>query len=117
VSPQDDCLFCRIVSGAVPSRQAYADETVIAFHDVNPGAPTHVLVVPRRHIEGMASLEAEDGALLSAMAHAAKQVAHETGIDKTGYRLVWNVGPDAGQSVFHLHLHVIGGRKLAWPPG
>jgi histidine triad (HIT) family protein len=117
MAEQEDCLFCRIVSGAIPSRQAHADDTVIALHDVNPGAPTHVLVIPRRHISGIDAPEAEDGALLAAMIRAAKQVAHETGIDATGYRLVWNVGPDAGQSVFHLHLHVLGGRKMAWPPG
>src|SRR5262252_8042594 len=99
MSEQQDCLFCRIVSGAIPSRQIYSDDTVIAFHDVNPGAPTHVLVIPRRHISGMAAPEAEDGALLVAMIRAAKQVARETGSDATGYRLVWNSGPDAGQSV------------------
>ena len=117
MSQREDCLFCRIVSGAISSHQVYADDDVIAFHDVNPGAPTHVLVISRRHIEGIAAPEAEDGALLRAMIHVAKQVAHETGIDATGYRLVWNVGPDAGQSVFHLHLHVLGGRQMAWPPG
>jgi histidine triad (HIT) family protein len=117
MSAQENCLFCRIVSGAIPSRQVYSDDDVIAFHDVNPGAPTHVLVIPRQHIEGIAAPGAEDGALLREMIHAAKQVAHETGVDATGYRLVWNVGPDAGQSVFHLHLHVLGGRQMAWPPG
>ena len=117
MTEQEDCLFCRIVAGTIPSRQAYADDAVIAFHDVNPGAPTHILVIPRRHISGIAAPEAEDGALLAAMIRTAKQVAHDTGIDATGYRLVWNVGPDAGQSVFHLHLHVLGGRQMAWPPG
>jgi histidine triad (HIT) family protein len=117
MAEQEDCLFCRIVSGAIPSQQVYADDDVIAFLDVNPGAPTHVLVIPRRHIGGIDAPEAEDGALLTAMIRAAKQVARETGIDATGYRLVWNVGPDAGQSVFHLHLHLLGGRQMAWPPG
>jgi histidine triad (HIT) family protein len=117
MTEQENCLFCGIVSGAIPSRQAYADDDVIAFYDVNPGAPVHVLIIPRRHIRGIDAPEAEDGALLQAMIHAAKQVAHETGVDTSGYRLVWNVGPDAGQSVFHLHLHLLGGRPLAWPPG
>jgi histidine triad (HIT) family protein len=117
MTEQENCLFCGIVSGAIPSRQAYADDDVIAIYDVNPGAPVHVLIIPRRHIRGIDAPETEDGALLQAMIHAAKQVAHETGVDASGYRLVWNVGPDAGQSVFHLHLHLLGGRPLAWPPG
>jgi histidine triad (HIT) family protein len=116
-SERPACLFCRIVSGEVPSTQVYSDDTVVAFRDVNPQAPVHVLVVPRRHIAGINAPEAEDGAVLEALVKAANRVAREQGVDTSGYRLVWNVGPHAGQSVFHLHLHVLGGRPLTWPPG
>ena len=111
------CLFCRIVSGEIPSNQVYSDDDVIAFRDVNPQAPLHVLVIPRRHIPSVNSPEAEDGAVLSAMVRAANTIAREQGVAESGYRLVWNVGPDAGQSVFHVHLHLLGGRPLGWPPG
>ena len=111
------CPFCRIVAGTLPSEQVYSDETVVAFRDLNPQAPLHVLVIPRRHIRGINAPEAEDGALLAAIVRAANQIAREHSAAESGYRLVWNVGPDAGQSVFHLHLHVLGGRRLGWPPG
>ncbi|SRR5579875_819533 len=113
----EGCLFCGIATGAIPSTRVYEDEKVIGFRDINPGAPTHVLIIPRTHIAGINTPEAEDSAILSALVHAAKQIAQREGIAESGYRLVWNVGPDAGQSVFHLHLHLLGGRKLAWPPG
>ncbi|HEX9069031.1 MAG TPA: histidine triad nucleotide-binding protein [Ktedonobacterales bacterium] len=111
-----ECAFCRIIAGTLPSRMAYQDDTVVAFHDLHPAAPAHVLVVPRRHVSGINDPAAEDGVLLSAMVRAANAVARALGLEN-GYRLVWNVGPDAGQSVFHLHLHVLGGRSLGWPPG
>ncbi|MGO8948887.1 MAG: histidine triad nucleotide-binding protein [Ktedonobacterales bacterium] len=111
------CIFCRIVAGASPSSGVYADDTVVAFRDRNPVAPVHVLVVPRRHIPGINAPEALNGQLLSSLTSVANQIAASEGIAKTGYRLLWNVGPDAGQSVFHLHLHLIGGRPLGWPPG
>jgi histidine triad (HIT) family protein len=111
------CPFCRIATGTLPSEQVYRDEMVVGFRDLNPQAPLHVLVIPRRHIGGINAPEAEDGALLAAMVRAANQIAREQGVAESGYRLVWNVGPDAGQSVFHLHLHVLGGRRLGWPPG
>ncbi len=111
------CVFCRIVAGDFPSAQVYADDTVVAFRDRNPAAPVHVLVVPRRHISGIRSPEAQDGSLLSSLVRVANQVAESEGIAETGYRLVWNAGPDAGQSIFHLHLHLLGGRPLGWPPG
>ncbi len=117
VSPRPGCIFCRIASGEIPSAQVYSDEQVVAFRDTNPQAPLHVLVVPRAHISGISTVEAEQGAVLSAMIHAANTVAREQGVAERGYRLLWNVGPDAGQSVFHLHLHVLGGRRLGWPPG
>lgn len=112
-----DCLFCSIVAGDAPSAQVYQDERVIAFRDRHPQAPTHVLVIPRAHITGADAPAAEDGAVLAAMLRAANLVARQEGLAERGYRLVWNVGPDAGQSVFHLHLHVLGGRPLRWPPG
>ncbi|HEX6122264.1 MAG TPA: histidine triad nucleotide-binding protein [Ktedonobacterales bacterium] len=113
----EGCLFCGIVAGMVPSQQVYADEQVIAFRDLRPQAPVHVLVIPRRHIAGIDAIGVEDGPLLLALARAANEIARGEGIAESGYRLVWNVGPHAGQSVFHLHLHVLGGRPLGWPPG
>lgn len=111
------CPFCRIAAGTLPSEQVYHDETVVGFRDQHPQTPLHVLVIPRRHVRGINAPEAEDGAPLAAMVRAANQIAREQGAAESGYRLVWNVGPDAGQSVFHLHLHVLGGRRLGWPPG
>lgn len=112
-----NCPFCRIASGDAPSAQVYSDDQVVAFRDVRPQAPVHVLVIPRAHIAGINTPEAEQGAVLSALVRAANIIAREQGIVESGYRLVWNVGPNAGQSVFHLHLHVLGGRPMEWPPG
>lgn len=111
------CPFCRIAAGQTPSTQVYSDEQVVAFRDARPVAPTHILVIPRRHISSINAPEAADGALLTALVRAANAVARESGVAETGYRLVMNVGPHGGQSVFHLHLHVLGGRPLGWPPG
>lgn len=113
----ENCLFCRIVAGEIPSVRVYEDERVIAFRDINPGAPTHALIIPRAHVRDITAAEAGDGDLLLALVRAANTVAQQEGIAESGYRLVWNVGPDAGQTVFHLHLHVLGGRPMAWPPG
>lgn len=117
MSDQERCPFCGIASGKVPSQQVYADARVVAFRDARPQAPVHVLVIPRQHVRGIDAPEAENGELLAALIHAANVVARQEGIAGSGYRLVWNVGPNAGQSVFHLHLHVLGGRPLGWPPG
>jgi histidine triad (HIT) family protein len=114
---QADCLFCRIVAGEVPSDEVTATPGTYAFRDVNPAAPTHVLVVPRRHIENAAALTSDHGSLLGEMIGTAQVVATQEGIAESGYRLVFNVGDDALNSVPHLHLHVIGGRRLGWPPG
>ncbi|HEX8730518.1 MAG TPA: histidine triad nucleotide-binding protein [Ktedonobacterales bacterium] len=114
---QPDCLFCRIIAGEIPSAVVYSDDEVYAFRDINPGAPSHTLIVPRRHIRDIAAAEAENGATLLAMVRSANEIARREGIAESGYRLVWNVGPDAGQSVFHLHLHLLGGRPMGWPPG
>jgi histidine triad (HIT) family protein len=111
------CLFCRIAAGEIPARIAYQDESVVAFHDIEPRAPTHVLVIPREHIPSVDAVEARHGATLAAMVAAAQRVAREVGAERSGYRLVLNHGSDAGQSVDHLHLHLLAGRKLTWPPG
>ena len=112
-----ECLFCRIVAGTVPSTEVTATADTYAFRDINPSAPTHVLVVPRRHIENAATVGPEHGDVVAAMLVTARRVAEAEGIADSGYRLVFNVGEDASNSVPHLHLHVIGGRRLGWPPG
>ena len=113
----DNCLFCKIAGGQIPSNIVYQDEDVVAFEDINPQAPHHILLIPRRHIASMADLTEEDGPLLARLFMVAAKLAHKLGVDESGYRFVTNVGPDAGQSVFHLHFHLLGGRKFAWPPG
>jgi histidine triad (HIT) family protein len=113
----DDCLFCKIVAGAVPSEEVASTGSTYAFRDIQPGAPTHVLVVPRRHIADADAVRAGDGDILADMVATAQEVARREGVHETGYRLVFNVGEDASNSVPHLHLHVLGGRRLGWPPG
>ena len=112
-----DCVFCGIVAGEVPSQVVHESADALAFRDLSPQAPVHVLVVPRRHIEDAAALGPDDAAVLSEMFALARQVAEMEGIAGRGYRLLFNVGSDASNSVPHLHLHVVGGRRLAWPPG
>ncbi|SDO21569.1 histidine triad (HIT) family protein [Nakamurella panacisegetis] len=107
-----DCLFCRIVAGAVPATIVYSDADVVAFRDINPHAPVHVLVVPRLHYADAAALAAADPALVGAMVSGARSVAAGEGVEKSGYRLIFNTGPDAGQTVFHAHLHLLGGGPL-----
>lgn len=111
------CIFCRIVAGEVPCQEAYSGPLALGFHDLRPVAPLHVLVVPRRHVTDASELRAADGDLLAEMFTAAHGVARDNGYAESGYRLVFNVGPDSGSEVPHLHLHVIGGRRLTWPPG
>ncbi|GAA0253380.1 histidine triad nucleotide-binding protein [Actinomadura nitritigenes] len=112
-----DCLFCKIVSGDVPAKVVRDSERVLAFRDINPQAPTHVLVIPKIHHPTAAELAAADPALLSEVLGEAHRVAVDEGIDGTGYRIVFNTGAQAGQTVFHVHAHVLGGRGLNWPPG
>jgi histidine triad (HIT) family protein len=112
-----NCLFCRILAGEIPGEVIYQDERSIAFRDINPQAPVHVLVVPRDHIESLDEATQKDEALLGHLLRVAARVANEEGLSESGYRTVINTGAGAGQSVFHLHLHVIGGRALNWPPG
>jgi histidine triad (HIT) family protein len=111
------CLFCRIAARDIPASVVYEDDQLLGFKDINPGAPTHVLVIPKRHIATLNDLQPEDDALVGAMARAAATIAGQLGIAEAGYRTVFNTNRDAGQTVFHLHLHVLGGRPLAWPPG
>lgn len=111
----DDCLFCTIIAGGIPADVVLATDEVVAFRDVNPVAPTHVLVVPRAHATDAATTAATDPTLLAALVTAAADVASSEGL--VDYRLVFNTGAGAGQSVFHTHLHVLGGRSLTWPPG
>jgi histidine triad (HIT) family protein len=111
-----DCLFCKIVSGEIPSRKVYEDEYTYAFEDLDPKAPTHVLIVPKKHIRGLKEAKAEDAEIVGRCHLAAAHIARQRGIED-GYRTVLNVGPKSGQSVFHLHVHLLGGRDLRWPPG
>ncbi|HBN07777.1 MAG TPA: histidine triad nucleotide-binding protein [Cyanobacteria bacterium UBA8530] len=110
-----NCLFCKIARGEIPAARLYEDDQVVAFSDLNPQAPVHVLIVPRIHLDSLLALD--DPALALAMLNAAKTVAREKGIDETGFRLLTNVGEDGGQSVPHLHWHLLGGRRMEWPPG
>lgn len=110
-----DCLFCRILKKEIPSKPVYEDETTYAFHDINPKAPTHVLIIPKKHIAGVNELQSGDEKLAGQLILQAKQIAES--LKLKSYRLVFNQGAEAGQSVFHIHLHLLGGRPLAWPPG
>ena len=111
-----DCLFCRILKGEIPSRKVHEDEHVYAFEDLHPQAPTHVLVIPKKHIRGLKEAANEDAEVIGRLHLTAAQIARQRNIED-GYRTVLNVGPRSGQSVFHLHLHLLGGRDLRWPPG
>ncbi len=111
------CLFCRIVAREVPAEILRESDRVLAFRDIDPKAPTHILLIPKEHLESLADIEDGHGAVLADIAQAATHLARTEGIDQTGWRLVSNVGPDAGQAVFHLHFHLLGGRPMGWPPG
>jgi histidine triad (HIT) family protein len=111
------CLFCRIVTGDLPSRRVHEDETVVAFHDIAPRAPTHILLVPRDHIPSVLDLTEDHGQLLGHLFHVAAEIARREGVAERGYRLVSNVGDWGGQSIDHLHWHLMGGRSMTWPPG
>ena len=111
-----DCLFCRIIRGEVPAKKVFEDADTYAFEDINPQAPTHVLVIPKKHIRGLKEATPEDVETIGRCHLVAAEIARDRGIED-GYRTVLNVGPRAGQSVFHVHVHLIGGRNLHWPPG
>jgi len=108
-----DCIFCKIVEGSIPSRKVYEDDHILAFHDIQPQAPVHLLVIPKKHIASLDAAESGDADLLGRTMLAARQVARDAGLADRGYRIVTNIGQDAGQVVFHIHLHVLGGEKLA----
>lgn len=112
---QADCLFCRLAAGEIPSDQVLVDDAVIVFRDINPRAPTHLLAIPRRHVASADELTDADGDILAALFSALRRAAADAGLH--GYRIVTNVGPESGQSVFHLHFHLLGGRPFSWPPG
>jgi len=112
-----ECVFCRIAAGEIPARVVFSDDRVVAFRDLNPQAPTHILLIPREHIASIADAQAQHEPLLGHLVLVAAELARQEAVVESGYRLVLNHGPDAGQSVFHIHLHLLGGRKFTWPPG
>ncbi len=112
-----ECIFCKIIDGQIPADLIYQDDSIVAFRDINPHAPTHVLIIPKKHIEKISDLNEEDAELVGKMVLVAKKIAEDEGITESGFRLVFNNNKDAGQEVFHIHLHLLGGRKFSWPPG
>ena len=112
-----NCLFCKIISREIPGSIVYEDDHVLAFNDINPQAPTHVLIVPKRHIETPNDLQPGDDQIVGELARRAAAIARDKGIATSGFRTVFNTNRDAGQTVFHIHLHLLGGRSMAWPPG
>ena len=112
-----DCLFCKFVSGEISTQTVYEDDDVLAFRDINPQAPCHVLIIPKKHISTLNDLTEQDAELVGKLYLAAAKVAKQEGIDEAGYRTVMNCNEQAGQTVFHIHLHLLGGRRMSWPPG
>lgn len=113
----DECIFCKIIKGEIPSKVAYEDERVFAFNDINPQSPVHILIIPKKHISTILDIEEKDCELIGHIHRVAANLAKEAGIADEGFRLVSNCNAGAGQSVFHLHFHLLGGRRLEWPPG
>ncbi|TAN39238.1 MAG: histidine triad nucleotide-binding protein [Nitrospirae bacterium] len=113
----ENCLFCRIIQKKIPARLVHEDETVVAFEDINPQAPVHILVIPRKHIATSLEISPEDNPLIGHMVRVAADIARARGIADRGFRLVMNTNPEAGQTVYHIHLHILGGRPMHWPPG
>jgi histidine triad (HIT) family protein len=114
---EDTCLFCRIVNGSIPARLAHQDDQTLAFHDIDPRAPVHVLIIPRKHVTAVDQLREGDAEVMGQLFMVARRLARELGVADSGYRMVVNNGRDAGQSVDHIHMHLLGGRPLKWPPG
>jgi len=117
MAEEASCLFCKIAAKTLPSEIVYEDDDILAFKDVNPQAPTHLQIIPRAHIERVSDIAETDCALIGKLVLIAKKLAKEQGLSENGFRLVMNSGPWAGQSVLHLHLHLLGGRRMSWPPG
>jgi histidine triad (HIT) family protein len=113
----EECLFCKIFAREIPAKEVFRDEEIVAFDDIRPVAPTHVLVIPKEHIHGVHDLTPAHARMLGRMVEVANHIADERKIDRDGYRLVFNQGPQAGQTVYHLHVHLLGGRAMGWPPG
>jgi histidine triad (HIT) family protein len=113
----DNCLFCRIAKGEIPSQKVYEDESVFAFRDINPQAPAHIVIIPKKHIKDLSSLSEDDEIILGHIQAVAAEIAAQFHEMKNGYRVVNNCGADAGQTVFHIHYHLLGGRSFGWPPG
>jgi histidine triad (HIT) family protein len=113
----NDCLFCKLIARKVPASIVYEDERILAFNDINPQAPTHVLIVPKRHVASLNDLTPDDDQMVGELVRRAAAIASERGISASGFRTVFNTNREAGQTVFHIHLHLIGGRSLHWPPG
>lgn len=114
---EQDCLFCKILAGEVPAEVVLESETALAFRDINPRAPTHVVIIPKQHIATINDIETDDQAVVGSLFIAAQAIARQEGLADGGYRVVMNCNEDAGQSVFHIHLHLLGGRQMGWPPG
>jgi len=113
----DGCIFCKIAAGEIPSSKVHEDDEIVAFHDIDPKAPTHILVVPRRHLGSLDDVAEDDAGLLGRMLLVARSLAREQGLAARGYRVVNNCGEHGGQAVQHIHLHLLGGRRMGWPPG
>lgn len=113
----EDCLFCKIVREEIPAKITYEDERCLAFHDINPQAPTHVLIIPKEHYSSLNKIPEEKKDILSHLLLTARRIARDNGIAEKGYRIVLNTAKDAGQAVFHIHFHLLGGRRMMWPPG
>ena len=113
----EDCLFCKLISGEIPATEVYRDDDIFAFEDINPIAPTHILVIPIKHLSDIKSANEDDQELIGKMLLIANQIATEKGLAEDGFRYVINTGKNGGQTVYHLHLHIIGGRSMSWPPG
>lgn len=112
-----NCLFCKIVQGEIPAQVVFEDEALIAFRDIKPQAPTHLLIIPKRHIATINEANDKDEQLIGSMVVRAKKIAQQLSIDEAGYRLVFNINSGGGQEVYHIHLHLLGGRQMTWPPG
>lgn len=112
-----NCIFCKIVSGELPANKVFENDDIMAFNDINPQAPKHILIIPKRHIPTIDDLVPEDSALLGNMILCAKQIAHKEQLSENGYRLIFNIKSAGGQEVYHIHLHLLGGRQMMWPPG
>ncbi|HNS05840.1 MAG TPA: histidine triad nucleotide-binding protein [Candidatus Saccharicenans sp.] len=112
-----DCLFCRIINKEIPSKLVYEDEKVLAFEDIKPQAPAHILIIPKKHLASLKEADENDQNLLGYLLLTARKIAQDKGLAESGFRLVINSGPDSGQEVYHLHVHLLGGRRFGWPPG